>query len=181
MKKSIYLLSSILLLNNFCAYANDKMKTNKNQFPQISGKNLEDKEYNLPKSFEGKYNLVFVAFLREQQNDVNKWIPLANSLIKKYEKLNYYELPVLSENYNLARWFIDGGMKAGIPDKSAREKTITIYTNKSKFLEVLDISEDNNIHILLLDDEGKILWRNKGTFSKEKADSLENVLAQQNK
>ncbi|MEK7431844.1 MAG: hypothetical protein AABZ74_01825 [Cyanobacteriota bacterium] len=173
MKKRILLGTLIFLfgsLYNLSSYAE-----NKNQFPKISGKNLENKEYNLPSGFEGKINLVFIAFLRDQQKDIDKWLPLAKTLSKKYETLRYYELHVLNETY--ARWFIDAGMKAGISDKSQREKTITIYTNKKKFLESLDISNEKEIQILLLDSNGKIIWSDKGDFSKNKADSLQTILS----
>ena len=100
------------------------------QFPQISGSNLERKKYNLPDDFEGELNLIFVAFLQIHQLDVNTWLPTAQQLAGMYPQLAYYELPTIRKMNWFSRTMIDGGMRMGIPDRNAREATITLYIDK---------------------------------------------------
>ncbi len=45
-------------------------------FPKVTGKNLDGKTFNLPGDFEAPVSLVFVAFDRKQQSDVDSWHPL---------------------------------------------------------------------------------------------------------
>ena len=45
------------------------------QFPRVEGSNLEGKRFALPSDFEAEYNVVIVAFRREQQADVDSWLP----------------------------------------------------------------------------------------------------------
>ena len=40
-------------------------------FPFVRGENLEGRTFTLPADLEGTYNLLFVAFRREQQFDIN--------------------------------------------------------------------------------------------------------------
>jgi len=72
----------------------------------------------------------------------------------------------------LSRTFINEGMRAGIPDQTARERTITLYLDKSKFKSALEIADENDITLFLVNRNGEILWRANGAYTQEKADSL---------
>lgn len=144
-------------------------------FPVLNGSNLEGKKYEIPKSLEGKYNIVFIAFKREHQILINSWIPLTKSIIKKYPESKYYEIPFLNEGYQLFRGIIDGGMRSGIKDKKDREATITVYDSKTKFMESLDIKDDKNIHVFVLNKQGNILWRAIGAVNENDKKELNNL------
>lgn len=78
------------------------------------------------------------------------------------------------------RFMIDGGMRAGIQNKRIRERTITLYINKRKFRNKLDIPTERTISLFLINREGDILWRGQGEFSSNKAEELEKVLFELN-
>lgn len=134
-------------------------------FPDVRGRNLEGREFALPKGFEGELNVVLVAFRREQQADVDSWMPALRALAARHPALRVYELPTLSSNYRLMRRFIDGGMRRGIPDASVRAATITLYLDRQRFQRALGITGDDAIHVLLVDRQGTIHWRAQGPSS----------------
>tara|TARA_Y100001001_G_scaffold26698_1_gene22398 strand:+ start:615 stop:1127 length:513 start_codon:yes stop_codon:yes gene_type:complete len=136
-------------------------KQSAGHFPDLVGINLHGETVPVPQSFEGEYNLVVVAFKREQQEQVNEWIALADELMKEYETLSFYELPVIYELPAPMRSWINNGMRSGIPGPQARSRTITIYTDREKFFAEMAMSEDY-IYPLMLDGKGKILWRGQG-------------------
>jgi transcriptional regulator with XRE-family HTH domain len=148
------------------------------QFPQVSGSNLERKRLNLPQDFEGQVNLLFVAFQQWQQGEVNTWIPTAQDLEAAHPDLRYYELPTIRPLNRLAQAFINGGMRAGIPDRLARQRTITLYLDKEAFRSALDLPDEAHIYLLLIDDRGQELWRERGVFSPEKGDALKARVAE---
>ena len=160
-------LKIILVLTALSLYSVEGMAKNMGSFSKLRGSNLEGKKYDIPKSFEGKYNIVFVAFQRQQQVLINSWLPLVKSVTEKYPDTKYYELPVLNEGYKFFSGMIDGGMRSGIPDKKARESTITVYGPKSKFMKEMKIKDDKNIHIFVLDNKGEIIWRSIGAMNDE--------------
>jgi hypothetical protein len=86
--------------------------------------------------------------------------------------VRYYELPTIQRLNVLARTFINEGMRAGIPDPTARERTITLYLDKAAFREALQLPGEDDIYVLLLDRQGQVLWRTEGSFASEKGDSL---------
>lgn len=141
-------------------------------FPQVSGSNLMREEFIFPGDFEGKYNLVMIPFQQNQQRDVNTWIPAAQELERRFDDLIYYELPTIYKLPTISRTFINEGMRAGIPDQTSRERTVTFYLDKEVFKKALEIESEEMIHLLLVTRDGEILWRETGLFSEEKAESL---------
>ena len=63
-------------------------------------------------------------------------------------------------------------MRAGIPDPKARATTITLYLDKAAFMEILDISDEDSIVVMLIDREGEIYWRVNGPATEEAVNGL---------
>ena len=145
-------------------------------FPSVKASNLEKRVFNLPADFEGERNLLLVAFEREQQKDVDTWL----REMKRFEEIDpgfhYYELPTIQRPNAFMRWFIDTGMRHGIPDRKARERTITLYLEKKPFLDSLVITDQKKIYAFLVDREGKVMWRSEGVFDETKGASLRSAL-----
>ncbi len=146
-------------------------------FPQLTATNLEDERLSLPADFAGERNLLLIAFQREQQKNVDTWL----HQMKRFESnagFRYYELPTIDKVNALVRWFINGGMRRGIPDQSARARTITLYIDKAPFRKSLNIPDENQIYAILIDRSGRVLWRAVGDFDEAKAAGLQAALLQ---
>ncbi|MDQ2666510.1 MAG: hypothetical protein M3Z05_10925 [Gemmatimonadota bacterium] len=142
------------------------------RFPKVEGSNLEGRHFSLPNDFEGELNIVLVAFRREQQDDVDTWVPFLKSMAEAHAGLKAYELPTLNRSYRLVRRFIDGGMARGIPAKATRETTITLYIDKAPFKSALGITAEDRIVTLLVSREGRVLWRGDGRHTESAAADL---------
>jgi hypothetical protein len=145
-------------------------------FPVVSGFNLNRQEFEFPRDFGGDYNLVIVPFQRYQQQIVDTWIPFAQEMEASFPGFVYYELPTIYEMPVLSRTFLNEGMRAGIPDQKARERTITLYLNKDTFKSALDIPSEDDVYLFLVDREGQILWRTTGEYTDAKAQDLVQVI-----
>ncbi len=141
-------------------------------FPAVATESLAGKKYALPQDFEGDRNLVLIAFERDQQKNVDTWL----HQIKQFEQLDsglrVYELPTISRLDPFRRWFINTGMRRGIPDQSARARTLTLYLDKSSFKTSLKIDGEKTIYALLVNRAGQVLWRAEGDYDDSKAASL---------
>lgn len=147
------------------------------KFPTVSGFNLNRQELEFPRDFGGDLNLLFVPFLQYQQTIVNTWIPLADKLESSFPELAYYELPTINELPALSRTFINEGMRAGIPNAKARERTITLYIDLTGFMRALSIPTKDEVHVLLVDRQGSILWRTTGSSDEAKGSALAGAIA----
>lgn len=141
-------------------------------FPIVTGANLLRRKVTLPADFEGQLNIVLIAFQRWQQSVIDTWVPFAKQLEETNQGVSYYELPVIQRRNVLARTFINEGMRAGIPDQVARERTITLYVDKVAFRGALELPHEDDIYIVLVDREGNAIWKGEGAFTTEKGESL---------
>jgi len=145
-------------------------------FPKLTASNLENQTFSLPQDFAGDRNLLLIAFEREQQRNVDTWL----HQMKRFEPCSgfqYYELPTIDRLNPFFRWFINSGMRRGIPDRNARARTITLYLDKPSFRKALSLPDEKQIYALLVDRSGRVLWRAEGDFDEAKAASLQAALA----
>lgn len=149
------------------------------RFPSVSAANLEGRKFNLPADFEGELNVVFVAFKQWQQVWVNRWLAFAKPLAARFADARVYELPVLPLYGAIQRWWIDNGMRMGIPDRKVREATITIYTDKPAFRAALDMLSEDTVYALIVKRDGSVLWRESGEFTDAKGRALAQAIARQ--
>lgn len=145
-------------------------------FPDVVGIDLEGQARALPATLEGQHNLVAIAFERDQQRLVDTWIVEADRLVERYGSLRFYEIPTISESNALFRLWVNNGMRSGIADPAARQRTVTLYVDRDQFTRALDIPDVSDIHVLLLDDAGRVLWRAAGAADHEKLAALSRVL-----
>jgi hypothetical protein len=145
-------------------------------FPRIEGKALTGRKFEVPGDLAKAHNLILVAFLREQQEDVDTWIPRAESIESSDPDFAFFEFPVLPEMNPVSRWFIYQGMRGGIPSEEARARTVTFHLEKEEFKRTLGIASEDHISVFLVDPEGAVIWRSKGRWSQEKEGDLRSVL-----
>lgn len=134
----------------------------KHGFPQVEGRSLEDEAVALPSGLEGEVNLLAVAFHRTHQRDVDTWIPLFRELEATVPGLAGYEIPTISGGWKPVRKFIDGGMKAAIPDPLTRRRTVTVYGDVGKVTGGLGLTGREEIAVVLCDRAGEVLWMTTG-------------------
>ncbi len=142
------------------------------KFPQVIGDNLSGEEKTIPNDLDGEINIVIIAFQRWQQAWVDSWVPTLEQLKSQYPFLEYYELPTLRRLNFLARRFIDGGMRAGIPSEATRRRTITLYIDKASFKNALSIENEDSIYLYVLRRDGEILFQTSGPYSLESEEQL---------
>lgn len=147
------------------------------RFPDVTGRNLEGREFNLPADFAGGRSIVLVAFRQRQQREVDSWMPELSALRAADAGLEVYEIPTLSSGWTPLRGWIDGGMARGITDQAVREVTVTLYINKRPFKEALGITSEGTIHVLLLDGDGRVTFRTTGPATPEHIAALRRALA----
>ncbi len=70
--------------------------------------------------------------------EVDSWIPLAEELEEQVSGLVYYELPTIQSRNTLYQWFINEGMRAGIPNPKTRANAPSRFSwIKVKFRKAL--------------------------------------------
>jgi hypothetical protein len=176
--QSLLIVIVLLLASTFAiaTHAQQTDTTSIGNFPSLKSETLEKQAVQLPQDFQGERNLLFIAFERKQQKEIDTWL----AQMKRYEDLDkafrYYEIPTIDKMNRFTRWFINTGMRNGIPDKKARERTITLYIDKEPFKRSLQISDEKKIYALVVDRSGNVLWRATGAYDEANGKSLQQFL-----
>lgn len=142
------------------------------RFPEVTGSNLLRQKVTLPGDLQGELNILFVAFQQWHQAWVDSWVPMARQVEQAFPVVQFYELPVIWKMNRFSQTFINEGMRAGIPNQNTRKKTITLYTDKGAFRQALDLPHEETIYVLIVDQQGNVLWRTEGVYSQEKGEAL---------
>jgi hypothetical protein len=141
-------------------------------FPSVTGRNLNGATVQLPRDFQAPASIVYVAFVRGQQAQVDTWKPFVAGLRRRIPAIGEYEVPTLSRGNALFRGFIDGGMRNGITDPAARAATITLYIDKRPFDAALGIANEDAIAVVLVTPGGNVLWSGRGAFDDAQGNAL---------
>ncbi len=146
-------------------------------FPRLAARDLDGREVMLPAGLPGEWNVVIIAFRRQQQELVDSWVPWLEERAAAIPGLRFAELPAIGLQWQPARQVIDGGMAAAIRDQQARRRTLTIYTDLRRVTAPLGISDRSTIWLFLTDRAGRVRWRGSGGWDAATATELAGELA----
>jgi len=146
------------------------------RFPTLVAHDLEETSYTLPDDLPGKWRVVLMPFKRWQQIVVSAWTEALEPLTEAHPDMTVWEVPTLSRAWAPARGYIDGGMRAGIPDLDVRLHTLTAYTHLGDLSRELGITDFSDVQVFLIGPDGEIVWRGQGEPDAVKASSLVEAL-----
>ena len=147
-------------------------------FPRLATRDLDGREVTLPAGLPGEWNVVIVAFRRQQQELVNSWVPWLEEQAATIPGLRFVELPAIGLQWQPARPVIDGGMAAAIRDQQTRRRTLTVYTDLRRVTGPLGIGDRGTNWLLLVDRAGQVRWRGSGGWDAATAAALAAALAE---
>ncbi|MHB1675231.1 MAG: hypothetical protein ACYCSP_13380 [Acidobacteriaceae bacterium] len=147
------------------------------RFPAIEARSLDGVHLNLPANFSGPLNMVVISFAREQQPEVDSWIPAARQIQSAHSKFRYYELPTMSWENLLYRWWFNGALRSNTTDKDLRSRILTAYVNKRAFKKSLQIANEKRVVAILVDRKGRVYWRADGPYADQDGPAILSVLA----
>jgi len=130
------------------------------KFPVVNAETLEGNKTTVPDDAAGKVTLVAVAFLRENQPQLDSWL---NPFYKRFgsrDDVMFYEVPMISGGYRFMKMVIDGGMRGGLP-QFKHKHVVTMYGDVESYLQALSLDARSG-HAFLLDRDGRIRWQGGG-------------------
>lgn len=145
-------------------------------FPSVTGINLNGRTVEIPAELPGKGRIVIVAFEQRQQADVDTWINALTPDLAASPGLALYEIPVIYTGSAPFRFWVNNGMRSGITGEVARNRTITVYTDRARFYETLQVRQDS-ITTFVLAPNGAIAWRTDGPATAAGLASVRTALA----
>jgi hypothetical protein len=139
-------------------------------FPTFASQDLNGTAHTLPDDFPGDPTIVFIAYKRGQQPDVDSWV---NALALDPDTgPEFVELPVVGTFTRVIKPYIDDGMRSGIVATSLRARTITLYESARDINTPLGFTGRREIRVLLIRPSGEVLWKTSGPATSDGVSDL---------
>ena len=147
-------------------------------FPRLESEFLSGRKAVLPDAAKGKIALVLMGFTYDSRFAVEKWVARFTDAYGKTEGVTFFEVPVIGGMARLARWFIDSGMRRGTP-KDLHDNVITVYGGVDRWKTVMEFTKsgENDAYVVLLDGDGRVTWRFRGSLEDRAFAALQAAVA----
>lgn len=166
-KRISYWLSFVLLfccIQFFlsCATPIPRKDTVGKAFPEVSGKALDDKVWQIPKDLAGENSVLLVGYKQNSQFDIDRWLIGFDQF---QLKAPIFEIPTVSGMIpGLIANKIDAGMRSGIPS-DLWKAVITIYEDADKVIDFTGNEDPLNARVMVLDKNGQVVYMHDRGFS----------------
>ena len=147
-------------------------------FPTVTADDLNGVSHTLPAGLPGDPTIVFIAYKRNQQVDVDSWVSALG--LDPERGAEFVELPVVGGMATMMKSYIDNGMRSGIVNTAARGRTITLYQNADQINAPLGFDGRNAIRVLVVKRDGTVLWSASGPATAEGVAQLQQVFTAAN-
>lgn len=153
-------------------------------FPSMTAETAEDKQVVLPKSAEGKYTLIGLAYSKKSEDELNSWFqPVFTKFIQKTNGLfsgfaydvNVFFVPMFT------------GVNAAATGTAKRKAAknidpqllpyVLFYRGELKtYKQELDFEKKDIPYFFVLDPKGKIVYATSGKYSEAKMEQIEEMI-----
>lgn len=140
------------------------------RFPNVTASSLAGTKESIPESCRGKVTLVTVAFLRENQGQLDSWLNPFYERFGNDPRFMFYEIPMISSGYKFMKIIIDGGMRAGLPSFKHKH-VVTMYGDVEKYISELSLDPRYG-YAFLLDRDGAIRFQAYGYATPQRLQEL---------
>ena len=160
MKKTRYLVLVVSILGALalfqgCSSTTPNADPTGKLFPAVEGTSLEGRSHRVPDDFRGRKLLLLVGYVQDAQFDIDRWLL---GLMQAQVPVDVRELPTIEGMVpRMIGNQIDSGMRRGIPEEDWGA-VITVYGDASEIVDLTGNENPRNARVLLLDEEGRIIW-----------------------
>lgn len=139
-------------------------------FPTVTADDLNGTSKTLPQDLPGDPTIVFIAYKQGQQPQVNDWVYGLG--LDPAQGPEFVEVPIVGRAARLMKSVVDNGMRSGITNTDMRARTITLYENVRLLNDPLGFSGRSEIRVLLVKQNGQVLWSHSGAATPAAMEAL---------
>ncbi len=142
--------------------------------PTFPAETLSQKSVSFPEDLPPKPTLLIIAFTEEASAETERWSretrPLTNSL-----NFVVYDLAVIEDAPRFVRGTIRRSLRKRIPE--AIHESFFVVTQNSRLLKkAVDYDNAEEVYLVLLDEEHRVVWKGSGEFTKEKLSGISGIV-----
>src|ERR1035441_10166758 len=129
--------------------------------PATHGTSLTGTAVALPDALKGKVGVLVVGFSHASQGEVASWGRLLEANYGKSNDVASFELPMVAGEPKMLRGMIVKRMGSSVP-WAERQHFVPLMEGEPAWRAVAHYDKPNDAYVLLVDDEGLVLWQIEG-------------------
>ena len=145
------------------------------QLPSLRGEFLTGRTAVLPQAASGRVALLMLGFTYDSRFSVEAWEKRFRQDFGSEPRVTFFEIPMIGGLATLGKWFIDSGMRRETP-KADQENLITVYGGTDSWKQRVGFHDPRIAYLLLIDQNGKVVWRYAGNIDEEPYRALSSQL-----
>ncbi len=186
MKKRYYFLGlstaciAIMLMIQFEPFhpsSGDRTLQIGDSFPTVRGELLTRQDFTVPRDLRGQVAVLIPVFKQGSQSLVDTWTADLFPKMGEHPDLRVIEMPMI-RNWKWASGFVDNAMRGGIP-QPLHENVFTYYGRMRNYYDQFGTDRPTEIHVYVLDREGKIRFIERGRATNDKLEALWEVVEEE--
>jgi hypothetical protein len=129
--------------------------------PAAHGTTLTGTTVALPAALKGKVGVLVLGFSHASQGEVASWGRLLDANYGKSNDVAYFELPMIGGAPKMLRGMIVKKMGSAVPG-AEKQHYIPLVEGEPAWRAAAHYDEPDDAYVMLVDDEGLILWQTEG-------------------
>jgi hypothetical protein len=146
------------------------------RFPAVTGEALDGTPFVAPRDLAGKRTVALVGFALEHRPELETWVPYIDTLVRSRDDVRA-RLFIGLGMPKFVRGGVVAAMKAAVTAPEQREATIPLFVDVDAFSRSLGLGDRAHLTILLVEPDGRIVWRGSGPYSDAAGASLTAALS----
>lgn len=168
-----FLMIIAVVLLSACSTSYPNQAITGQDFPSVTGQTLEKESMAFPDDLQGKMSLLLIGYKQDSQFDIDRWLI---GLDMTQTQVSVYEVPTIQGLFpRMFSPLINNGMRAGIP-KPLWKGVVTIYKDGDQVQAFTGNENPNNTRVVLLNEQGKIIYFYDQGFSVDALNQLRALL-----
>ncbi len=177
-------LKLVFLFGVFMCQGTDIQAQNTNPvFPKMYTEDLDGNKILLPDLSSGKFTLLGMAYSRKAEAELQTWLnPIYNKFIAQtgmfdsFYDIQVFFIPIFT-GANQGAFATSIKQAKAKTDKELKSHVLFYKGDIEEYKDLLDMERGAPVFIIL-DKEGKIVWRTSGSFSEQKMEEIENIVSE---
>jgi hypothetical protein len=139
--------------------------------PKTDEVTLAGDQVNLESSLKGNTGILILGFSKKSGDQAKEWTKALLSEFSAGRSVVIFEMPILESMPRLVRGMAVRSMK-NASSPTERQHFLPVFHNEMQWKQVAQFSEPDDAYIVVLDREGKIVWREHGTIDEKRKTEL---------
>lgn len=177
--KAIKMLLRITLFFLFSAL---QLQLSAQKFPEMTAEDSDGESVELPSSLKGKKSIVFLAMTAQAEEQLDDWYyPVYMMFLDKsgFNAMAYdchvRLMMMFTGASKAAADQVIEKMKKNVSE-DMKDNVLFYEGNMSSELKDLGVKKKNDCHVLVLDENGKVIYSDTGAYSEKKLDKIASLV-----